>query len=478
VGIDKIRLRPWARSHAPELIAFGVGVLLRLSMALTYDARIGYDFVAHWPTILYYAEHHALPPFDLNTASAHPPLYYVIAAAVVGRGLDAGALGWLAALWGIARLMIVWAALEKWLPESRLARVIALATAAVLPTAAHLDGMVTNETLGMLLGAIVLLRAPAAIRAARTGRVAPAIGLAFVLALALLSKLTAMILVLSVAVAIAFEIARAPSPGRALVTRVRPLLAGALVLAAVSGWYFARNKAQVGRFAPTAFEGSQAINQAQYEKIPYLERRPIGFFLGWNFHIYTRPLFPTGLKPNPRFFPVLIATTFNDYYFFSYSGGGTYGDDRWVSGAAVTLGCMSVVAGTVIALVTVIAWLGVVRVLWRRREDGEPDPRLVLLLAPLGALIAQLHFATKYPNDNFGPIKGAYLQFVAPVMCALFGVGVAWMWQRRARRRWRVAALAAMAGLIVVAAYSIHARFPRFGKYAHTAAPFFAQDHK
>jgi peptidoglycan/LPS O-acetylase OafA/YrhL len=140
---------------------------------------------------------------------------------------------------------------------------------------------------------------------------------------------------------------------------------------------------------------------------------------------------------------------------------------------------MSVMAGTALALIAVIAWFGVVRALWRRREDdGEPDPRFVLLLAPLGALLAQMHFATKYPNDNFGPIKGAYLQFAAPVMCALFGVGVAWMWRRRARRRWRVAAIAAVGALVLVAAYSIHARLPRFGKDANTAAPFFAADLK
>ena len=123
-----------------------------------------------------------------------------------------------------------------------------------------------------------------------------------------------------------------------------------------------------------------------------------------------------------------------------------------------------------------IAWLGAARALWRRRDDGEPDPRFALLLAPLGALIGQLHFATKYPNDNFGPIKGGYLQFVAPVLCALFGVGVAWMWRRRARWRWRVPALAAMGAIALVAAYSVHARFPRFDPDANTAAPFFAAD--
>ena len=120
-----------------------------------------------------------------------------------------------------------------------------------------------------------------------------------------------------------------------------------------------------------------------------------------------------------------------------------------------------------------IAWLGGERALWRRRDDGEPDPRFALLLAPLGALLGQLHFATKYPNDTFGPIKGAYLQFVAPVLCALFGLGVAWMWRRRAQpglargragRRWAARARRRLFG---------HARLPRFGPDANTAAPFF-----
>lgn len=478
MGIDKVTVgRRWLRAHLPELIALGVGVLLRLSMALTYDARIGYDYSAHWPNILHYATQHALPPFDVNTASAHPPLYYVIAAALVSLGLGEGALGWLAALWAITRLVIIWAALERWLPESRIARRVALATACVLPTAVHLDGMITNEALGMLFAAIVLLLMPSAIVAVRRGRVAPMVGFAVVLGLAMLTKLTALILMLSGAVAVALEIARAPSWTQALRARWRPLLAGALVLVAMTGWYFRRNVAATGMLAPTAFEGSQKVNQAPYETIPYVERRPIGFYVGWNLGIYTHPLYPTGLQPDARFFPVLIATTFNDYYSFSYSGGGKYrAARRWVSGAGVTLGCMSVMGGTLIALVTVIAWPAVTRALWRRRDDGEPDPRFALVLAPFFALLGLVHFVTKYPNDTLGPIKGAYLQFVAPVLCALFGLGVAWMWRQRARRLWRVPAVLALGGLALVAAYSVHARFPRFGSDANTAAPFFASD--
>jgi 4-amino-4-deoxy-L-arabinose transferase-like glycosyltransferase len=482
VGIDQVarRFGGWARAHVPELCALGVGILIRLSMALLYDARIGFDFNAHWPHIQYIATRHALPPLDFNTTAPHPPLYHLIAAAVVAAGLDAGALGWMAALWGMLRLGLIWLALEKWLPESRLARVVALALAAVLPAAAHLDGMITNETLVMLMSAAVFVVTPSAIKGARAGRIGPMLGLGVLLALALMSKVSASVLIAAVAAAIGLEIVRtrpASAWGRALRVRALPLIAGALVLAAVAGPWFARNLALYGKAAPTAYEGSLKRNQAPYEAMSYFDRRPLGFYLAWNLGIYVHPVHPTGIKPNARFFPVLVASTFNDYYVYSYSGGGRYRTERSVSAAAVTMGCLSVAGGTAIALVTVIAWFAAVRALWRRREDGEPDPRFALLLAPLGALLGQLHFATKYPNDNFGPIKGAYLQFVAPVLCALFGVGVAWMWGRP-RRRWRIGALAALGCLALVAAYSVHARFPRFGKDAYRQAPFFAAEKK
>ena len=179
-------------------------------------------------------------------------------------------------------------------------------------------------------------------------------------------------------------------------------------------------------------------------------------------------------SPGPGSSRCCSRRTFNDYYAYSYSGGGKYDHgktDRTVSAAGVTLGAMSVGAGTPIALITVIAWFAAIRVLWRRRADGEPDPRFALLLAPPLALLGQLHFATKYANDNFGPIKGAYLQFVAPVLCALFGVGVSWMWRRS--RLWRVPAVAALGAVALVAAYSVHARWPSFDKDANRQGPFF-----
>ena len=184
--------------------------------------------------------------------------------------------------------------------------------------------------------------------------------------------------------------------------------------------------------------------------------------MGWNLRLYVHPIYPTGIKPNARFFPVLLASTFNDYYVYSYSGGGRYRTDRSVSPAGVTLGCMSVMAGTAIALVTVIAWFAAVRALWRRREDGEPDPRFALLLAPLGALIGQIHFATKYPERQLRPDQGRLPAVHRTPCCARCSASASRGCGRRARWRWRIPALVAIGCVGLVAAYSAHARFPAF----------------
>jgi hypothetical protein len=46
------------------------------------------------------------------------------------------------------------------------------------------------------------------------------------------------------------------------------------------------------------------------------------------------------------------------------------------------------------------------------------------------------------------------------------------MWRRR--RAWRVGALAGLAAVALVAAYSINARLPPLDKTSYTTAPFFA----
>jgi hypothetical protein len=459
------------RGHLPEAAILLLGALVRISMATTYDVRLGVDFNGHWPYLAYVAQYLRLPPLDLTAATYHPPLYYLLGALLLRLGLRLGALGWLAALLGIARLGVVWIGLERWLPESRLARLVALATAAVLPADVQLDGMVGNEALSTLLCALALVSAPAAIEGARAGHARPFAWLALWLGLALLTKFSAVALIIALGMALALEIWRAPdSWRRGMRARLGPVAVGAAIVVGLSGWFFVRNQILHGQPAPTGYEGPMRANQAPYAAIPYLHRRRPDFYWKWDARIFSHPYVPTGYHPAARFFPVLVASTFVDYYSYNFAAyraatPATVIARRPVPWLSFRLGCLSVVGGTLIALVTLGGWLGAARAL-RRRPD---DPRLVLLLAPLVALLGQIHFATKYPDDDFGPIKGAYLQFVAPVLCALFGLAVAWMWRRV---RARAGAIAALAALLLVLAYTADCRLPRFGLGATRALPF------
>ena len=466
-------LIPRLRDRLPEAAALMLGVLLRISMATTFDVRRGFDFGGHWAIYNYILTHHALAPLTLSAPSYHPPLYYLVAAAAAKVGFGLGALGWLAASLGVGRLIVLWVGLERWLPESRLARVVALFTAAVIPAGLQIDGMVSNETLSTLFCALAIVAAPAAVEGARAGRVRPFAWLALWLGLALITKYSAMVLVLALIVALALDLGRGSEPWwSALRVRWKPFAIGAAIVVALSGWFYVRNQILYGLAAPTAYEGVLAPNQVPYQKIPYLSRRPLGFFWQWDNAIFSHPYVPTGARPQSRFFPVLIASTFSDYYSYCLAAWGTGTpavaiQRRPIPILAYYLSCLSVIGGTFIALLTLLSWLGAARTLWRQPSD----PRVVLLIVPLLGLLAQMHFATKYPNDDFGPIKGAYMQFVAPTLCGLFGLAVSWMW----RRVWaRAGAVAALGALLLVFVYSVDCRLPGFGPYASRGAPFFA----
>ncbi len=461
------------RARALETAALALGALLRLSMATTHDARVGFDFNGHWPYINYIATHHALAPFDLSAVSYHPPLYHLVAALLVANGLGPGALGGLAALLGTIRLVIIWVGLERWLPESRLARVVALFTAAVVPAAVQLDGLITNEPLSTLFCALAIVVAPKAVEGARTGQVAPMAWLALWLGLALITKISALVLIAALILAVAIDVARGPLPWwSGWRTRWKPLAAGAALTVALSGWFFVRNQALYGQLAPTAFDGMLKPNQAPYEKVPYLDRRPLGFYVGWAPAVFGSPYAPSGYVPNPRFFSVLVASTFSDFYLYDFAARDAHtpmvpGRRRAIPKLAFDLSCLSTIGGTVLAALALAAWFGS----WRAFRARPPDRRLVLLLMPLLAVLGQMHFSTKYPNDDFGSIKGTYMQFVAPILFGLTGMAVAWMW----RRTWaRAGAVAALGALSLVALYTVDCRWPRFGPGASEAAPFFS----
>jgi hypothetical protein len=161
------------------------------------------------------------------------------------------------------------------------------------------------------------------------------------------------------------------------------------------------------------------------------------------------------MTPHSRFWPVLVASTFADYYNYAFArypkDAQLIANSHPISRIAVNLGRASVIAGTVIALSTAIAWFLTAALLARRRDAA----RLVLAIAPAAAILGQLYFAIQYPFDDVGPIKGVYLQFASAPLFGLFGLSVSWLAQRRTTRPLAIAELFAVGA---VAAYTIYCR--------------------
>jgi hypothetical protein len=225
----------------------------------------------------------------------------------------------------------------------------------------------------------------------------------------------------------------------------------------VSGWYFAPNLPKFGRPFVTSFESTEAHVAAGLRGTPTLDRRPLGFVFGWDEAVYRFPYWPTGLDQHPRFFPIAIASSFVDYWSYSFSGirpetpAELSANGRPLTRHLVNLSRGSMLAGTVIAAAVTAAWAYCLRrVLGARRFD-----LVALLLVPFFTLIAALEFAIRHPYDGLGVIKGVYLQFGMPPLLAAFGIAVEWSQKRRSR--WPVCA-ALLASLALVSAYTLSCR--------------------
>jgi hypothetical protein len=282
--------------------------------------------------------------------------------------------------------------------------------------------------------------------------------LGLILGLAMLTKVSAVVVIAAIGATALLEFVFAKQPWK---TRCSGLLAWAVMLAVcigVSGWYYARNVRLYHRPFVTSFDlRSQHFLIAAKDKVPYLDRRPSGYFLGWEPSIVAFPYFPTGMGLHPRFFPVVLASTFVDYYNYSFSGiepstkAPFSSLGRPLTRRVLTVSQFAVVGGIAIALATCAAWFRVTPWLFRRRDWG----RLALVLLPFFTLIAALHFAISYPIDSYGVVKGIYMQFGAPPLYALFGVAVAWA--HRKPERWPVFSLLWIA-LWLVASYTLYCR--------------------
>lgn len=441
----------------PELVVLAVGLLLRWGLGRRFDPTWGYDWAPHLGYLEHVVRTGNLPDPSLTAAAYHPPLYYWLGAFLMRAGVGPEGLQTLSLILGSARLLVTWLGLRALLPNDRLARVVSLAIAVILPCALHGDAMVTNEALNALLATAATILAYQMLTAEGRGRLRLAAGFAVVLAGALLTKVSCIVLLPIVAVAAAGQQLLARTSWRERVRAlVPPLVALTLACAIALPVYAAHHKTSPSILA-TGFECSP-FHRAKYEKLkktPYLDRRTLGYVLGMGSRrTWLRPVYPT--KPS-RFWPVLVASTFGDYLNYQLTGPLRPGETSNVEAVGRPVrkfGLLraSVFAGAAIALATVG---GILLAAWRTFKARD-FAMAALLAFPVSAVLGQLHFSIKYPFDDEGMIKGHYMVFAALPLFYAFGSGVSAAW----RRKWtRPIAVTALVALGVVATYSATAAF-------------------
>jgi 4-amino-4-deoxy-L-arabinose transferase-like glycosyltransferase len=285
-----------------------------------------------------------------------------------------------------------------------------------------------------------------------------ALALGAVLSLALMTKLSALVLLAALGLAAGGQLALRPGSWRSRFARLKPWLLVPAVMLLATGWYFARNQRREGKLFVTSFDCKERSVVERSDRQPYWRRRPLEYYVGFTSDIYRYPYWPSGIKPRSLFFPVLLASTFCDYYDFYFSPPPRPGEPTVpvfrtpIRRTTLWLSCASVVAGTLVALAT---WAALLLVLWRNLRERRPEQWLLPSIPPL-ALLALLHFVTQYPFDNLGVVKGNYLLFAAPPLYACFGVALQWCW----RRAWiRPLTVALALALVVTGAYSLYCRF-------------------
>lgn len=280
----------WARKGRRSLLPEGtprwllVGLALAWAVLLLVAARDvtpfwGYDRDGHMEYLDWILSHGTLPYATDGWQMYQPPLYYLLAA---------GPYAALGATWGIALPNIALAvsflaagafAIGRFVSHRVATWSVGVAILGTTPMAFYVFAYPTNENMCTLVAGLVLL-ALGGLRGRRIESWPRAAGVGALLGVALLSKATALLLVVPIGVVYLLR-----ALGR---RRWMPLWRFAVALAsalAVSGWFFARTWLKLGK--PIVGNWDPASGQEWWQMPGY---RMAGSFLP-GFDVFSRPFY-------------------------------------------------------------------------------------------------------------------------------------------------------------------------------------------
>jgi len=195
-----------------ELALLGLVVVLWIALCANNLCRlppvIGFDSPQHLEYIHFIKTHHRLPLASDGFVMCHPPLYYLLSGVLIAIGRW---LGWADAhtalpklvsmVSGLAQVILVWWTARIVFPDSRRARCVGLVMAAAMPMNLYMAQYLSNEMMCTALVTASLVLALRIIRDDAT-RWTRYVTLGGVLGLALLTKYTALLAVVTVLIVV------------------------------------------------------------------------------------------------------------------------------------------------------------------------------------------------------------------------------------------------------------------------------------
>jgi hypothetical protein len=470
--------------EALTVVATILGLALRLEHAVTFDGPTrGADYRVHLAGVRWMLENWRPFFFDESVPSqvrAYPPLWYAIGALILKLTESEKAIAALAVGGWLIRQYVLGKILKEAVPGARWSRFAALSIHAVLPLSILIDGKVNPEGLhaGLFTVALYLLWRMERQASDPDGIVWRTAALFGIFAgLALLTKPTAVVLVLAAIVMLSWRVLRSLKLASFAATwrrLLRPAFLAAAVWCAVVGFWCGTNLVKFGHPLPHVWGTEEHPILAQ----PVAYRRPLGWLLPFEWRQYLEfPIIRSGREPRPNFWATMVVGTWSDEYnrgFCRLKGGSTT-DRVWggLRGAlprdaswSVTHRCIDVFAkltlvGLWISLVSVVA---VLHTAYCHIRTAGGRGSLVLPTAIVLVIFFLMLFALTYPYDGGAVSNPRYLLPQVTPMAACLGLALADLEQHRSHRTKRALA-SLLLGLTLVAIGTVAALvfFERFG---------------
>ena len=227
-------------------------VAIRVHNALHYPADWGFDASFNWRYIYRLTQDWALPPPEAGWSTSDPPLFYYASAAVMRCLAALGArdavvylLPLLSALEGLGIVALAVALARRATPADPLRVALAGLLLLFLPAHLHMSAMVNEEMLTALLASLAVFGLFVRERSARPG-LGQAAGVGLASGLALLTKLSGALVVVTAVLTYAADAWKSADRARAVLCSAAVLLIAVLV----GGWFPARSLLTTGSPQP------------------------------------------------------------------------------------------------------------------------------------------------------------------------------------------------------------------------------------